>query len=187
MISSDSSDDEVVVVRREQFYKDRVNDGFMEHSYEFNERFRLTSLKMGELINRLGPVLTRHTNRSQPMTVSLMLQTALHFLGTGAQYHAISDMSGISKASVCRAVHDVIEAVVHALLAEFVQWPIDMQNVTKNLYDIAGFPMVCGVVDGTLINIAAPSDHEELYVDRHGNHSINCMVVCRPDLRQFSM
>lgn len=35
-----------------------------------------------------------------------------------------------------------------------------------------------GAVDGTLINIMAPKVYENDYVDRHGNHSVNAMLVC---------
>uniref|UniRef100_A0A8D9BCX6 Nuclease HARBI1 n=2 Tax=Cacopsylla melanoneura TaxID=428564 RepID=A0A8D9BCX6_9HEMI len=45
-------------------------------------------------------------------------------------------------------------------------------------------PTVVGCVDGTLINIDAPVENEEQFVDRHGAHSINCMACVGPD-RQF--
>ena len=57
-----------------------------------------------------------------------------------------------------------------------------MENTVRSFHAIAGMPLVCGCVDGTLINIDAPHLSEPAYVDRHGNHSINCMVVCGPDL-----
>ena len=40
-----------------------------------------------------------------------------------------------------------------------------------------------GAIDGTLVNIKTPIENEHNYVDRHGNHSINVMVVAGPDLR----
>lgn len=46
--------------------------------------------------------------------------------------------------------------------------------------------MVCGCVDGTLINILAPSQDEFQYVDRKSDHSINAMFVCGPNLRFFA-
>ena len=47
-------------------------------------------------------------------------------------------------------------------------------------------PMVFGCVDGTLINIIAPSEDENQYVDRKSDHSINAMFVCGPNLRFFA-
>lgn len=47
----------------------------------------------------------------------------------------------------------------------------------------AGMPFVIGAIDGTLINIKAPSIDEPAFVDRHGNHSLNCLAVCSADHR----
>lgn len=49
-----------------------------------------------------------------------------------------------------------------------------------------GMPMVFGCVDGTLINIIAPSQDENQYVDRNSVHSINAMFICGPNLRFFA-
>ncbi|XP_055842498.1 putative nuclease HARBI1 [Episyrphus balteatus] len=46
-------------------------------------------------------------------------------------------------------------------------------------------PAVVGCIDCTLIKIDAPNNHEDRFIDRHGNHSINCMLVCGPDLRFY--
>ncbi|CAI6354644.1 unnamed protein product [Macrosiphum euphorbiae] len=46
-----------------------------------------------------------------------------------------------------------------------------------------GFQFLCvaGCIDGTLINIDAPSTNGEPFVDRHVNHSINVTMVCGPN------
>lgn len=46
-------------------------------------------------------------------------------------------------------------------------------------------PLCVGCLDGTLINIDSPSQHEEQFIDRHGNHSITAMVVCGPNYEFF--
>jgi len=43
-------------------------------------------------------------------------------------------------------------------------------------------PLVCGCLDGTVIEVDAPSDNEMNLADRHGDHSINVKLVCGPDL-----
>ncbi|XP_052801683.1 putative nuclease HARBI1 isoform X2 [Mya arenaria] len=45
---------------------------------------------------------------------------------------------------------------------------------------IARFPNVIGVIDGTHIGIKAPHEHEEVFVNRKGVHSINVQVVFDP-------
>lgn len=183
MWSSESSDEEeAVVLRRPRIYRPRIEYGHMEESYEYNERFRLTAQKLEHLLNLLGFHLERPTERNHALPAKLQLQVALHWMGTGAQYHAIADMHGVCKASVCRAVHSVVTAVNNTMSAIYVKWPDNMQGVVEQFFAIRGMPMVCGCLDGTLIKIDAPSEHEDVFVDRHGNHSVNCMVVCGPDL-----
>ena len=40
-------------------------------------------------------------------------------------------------------------------------------------------------MDGSLIPIDAPTENEAAYVDRHGDHSINTMMVCGPNMEFF--
>jgi hypothetical protein len=89
------------------------------------------------------------------------------------------------KASVCRAVREVVAAVNRILLPEWVRWPRNMTEVVRKFHDRGRMPLVCGCVDGTLIETDAPTDNEADFVDRHENHSINVMVVCGPDLCVF--
>ncbi|KAL3973725.1 hypothetical protein ACER0C_022351 [Sarotherodon galilaeus] len=43
--------------------------------------------------------------------------------------------------------------------------------------DIAGFPGVVGVIDGTHVRIIAPSEDEAVFVNRRNFHSINVQIV----------
>ncbi|KAJ8866812.1 hypothetical protein PR048_032673 [Dryococelus australis] len=112
-------------------------------------------------------------------TVKLQLQVAHHWLGTGGHYHSVADMHGISKASVCRAVHNFVGAVIDEIFRQFVKWPKNVEDIVNKFYRSGGMLMVCGSVDGILIDIDVPKEYEPTFVDRHGNHSINCMVVSR--------
>lgn len=100
-------------------------------------------------------------------------------MGTGAQLHAVGDMHGVSKVCVSRVVDGLVNDLV---LPHMVSWPEDIADVVRRFHEVAEMPLVCGIVDGTLIKVDAPSDHEEQFVDRRRNHSINVMVVAGPDL-----
>jgi hypothetical protein len=64
------------------------------------------------------------------------------------------------------------------MFSRTVRWPDNADTVASGFYQYAGIPNVAGAVDGTLCNIIKPSHNEEQYLDRHGNHSINAMMVC---------
>ncbi|XP_054259674.1 putative nuclease HARBI1 [Macrosteles quadrilineatus] len=106
-------------------------------------------------------------------------------MGNGSQYHGLSDMHGVHKSTVCRAVHNFVRAVNNTLFPRVVDWPDDIVQVVQGFHAIAEMPLVIGCIDGTLINIDAPVLNEQQYVDRKNNHSINCMVVCGPDYSFF--
>ena len=54
-------------------------------------------------------------------------------------------------------------------------------EIKTKFYEIAHFPGVLGLADGTHIRIQRPSENEADYVDRHFYHSINVQVICRSD------
>jgi hypothetical protein len=71
------------------------------------------------------------------------------------------------------------------LFREFIKFPANIQNTQAEFYQIANVPFVAGCVDGTDIKIDAPIVHEEAYVDRHSNHSMNLTTVCGPRMEFF--
>lgn len=181
---SESSDDEIIIIRRRRVFLPRNNYEILQGAFEFNERFRLSSVKLEELISAIGPGLERLTERNQALSSKLMILVTLHWMGTGAQYHAVADMHGISKSSVCRAVNSIVQE----MFPDLVKWPENMDRVVERFYRLAGMPMVAGCLDGTLVpiyTIDAPTENEEQFVNRHGDHSINCLVVCGPDLQFY--
>jgi hypothetical protein len=94
----------------------------------------------------------------------------------------VGDKLGIFKASVRITVHEVVATVNRKILPQWVRRPRNVNEVTSEFYDLGRMPLVCGCVDGTVIEVDAPSDNETNLVDQHGNHSINVMLVCVPDL-----
>jgi hypothetical protein len=71
----------------------------MEGGYKYTERFRLTSVKMEQLLSMVGPFLRRETNESRDPSEKL-LQIVLNWLRTGGQYHSVCDTHGVSTARV---------------------------------------------------------------------------------------
>ena len=65
-----------------------------------------------------------------------------------------------------------------------IHFPTDEEipHIKRKFSEIAGLPQsVIGCIDGSLINIDAPTEAEEQFVDRKGNHSINLSAICGPD------
>lgn len=182
--SSSNEEDDTIISRtqlqeqrRRRVYRDRINFEFFLES-AFIERFRISRSAAEKVLNAIGPTIDHRSHINHALVPKQQLLLALHFFGNGSQYHGVGDMHGIHKSTVCRVVNRVSRAIHRILFPVYVRWPNNCGSISIGFSEIAGFPRVAGVVDGTLIPIKAPSVNESDYVDRHGDHSLNAMVVC---------
>lgn len=83
------------------------------------------------------------------------LLITLRYFATGSFLIVCGDFGGVSKASACRIIHKVSEAIAK-LRPDFVKFPSNIENITQGFYDIARFPRVVGVIDCTHIIIKSP-------------------------------
>lgn len=177
LFDSSDEDEEIQQPRRRKHFRQRINFDFLSE-IEYKERFRMNSGKVEFILRRIGHELEYASTKGGSLSPKQQLSIALHWMGSGSQYHTIADMHGVHKSSVCRAILRVVQAVNSHLLRDVVKWPENIENEVEKFFQIANFPYVCGVVDGSLIPIQAPSQYEAAFVDRKGQHSLNCMFVC---------
>ena len=92
-------------------------------------------------------------------------------------------MFGIDRAVVSRIIQRVSKAL-SATLHHYVcpQTQEEQRKAMTQLYRMGGFPNVIGCVDCTHVNIIAPRDNENEYINRRGHHSVTCCLVCDADL-----
>ncbi|XP_052809183.1 putative nuclease HARBI1 [Mya arenaria] len=84
------------------------------------------------------------------------------------------------KATVCRVIHCVADLIA-SKSDMFIRWPDQAeQDRTKAAFrDVAGFPCVIGLIDGTHVRVMKPSkEQERRFINRKGFPSINMMAVC---------
>ncbi len=160
--------------------RERINYSNLQPA-AFKEKFRLRQSEADFVLSFIGDKIKHRTTKNKALSPTQQLLTALHWYGNGSQYHGAADMHGISKSTVCRVLKRVTAAIVDTMFQKFVKWPENPIQVAADFYNVAEFPSVCGVVDGTLIPIDAPSENEQFFVDRHGNHSLNAMMISGPD------
>ena len=139
------------------------------------------------MVNSIEPHLSRQTKRSCALSAREQTLVALRYLATGGQFRLVGDAHGVSPATVSRCVHRVVAVINDVFFNDVVKFPdrgecfdipARFREVTKS-----GMPCVIGLVDGTHVKIIGPSENEEQFVNLHDDHSINCMLVCGPNLK----
>lgn len=92
-------------------------------------------------------------------------------------YRSVCEKFNIGKATAIRAVRRVTRAVIK-LAPNIITWPKEerVEEVFKGFAANSAFPKVIGALDGTHVNIRAPTNNPECYVDRKGHHSIQLQV-----------
>lgn len=95
----------------------------------------------------------------------------------------------MKKSTVCRTIKQVTRSI-NTRLARNIGWPADpdqLQDIKDRFWIASELEIenVCGLVDGTHINVVPPKQFESQYVNRHHDHSINAMGVCGPNMEFF--
>lgn len=130
---------------------------------------------MNEHIALVCPYVGRATRRNFALTPTVQVLATLWFYTSGSFSEVLEDGLGLSKASISRAVTAVNQVLLQ--LAErmtFPSTPEEIARANQGFHSIADIPRVIGVIDGTLIPIARPSNSEPVYVSRNGLRSIEC-------------
>ena len=108
---------------------DRPDDGLYERY-----RFRRESILF--LLQTLS-IQARPTNRSNPVPPLYAILLALRFYATGSFYNIVGDTLLLSKATVCRCVKRVTEALCQQVAA-FVNYRTTEAERKRAFFDIAG-------------------------------------------------
>lgn len=122
----------------------RINFSFM-YTSSFKERFRLAPSTAEHVLSIIGPFIKHKTMRNHALTEKQQLLVALHFFGSGSQYHCVGDMHGINASTVCRIINRVCGAIIRTMFSSIVRWPsTNLWTIPIAFSAIAGFPRVAG-------------------------------------------
>lgn len=72
-----------------------------------------------------------------------------------------------------------VSAALCELSPQYIVWPTgnNIKEIVLGFSSISNFPNTIGAIDGTHINIPAPKENAEAYVNRKGHHSIQLQVM----------
>jgi len=142
----------------------------------FREKHRVSPVVLEDLVNWIGPELSRRNRRGLPFTPKQRIQIFLHFLGTNGFYHEVGSCHLISRSAVGTIVREVAE-VLFSHRNEVIRWPDNPEKLAEDFHRIQRIPCVAGTIDGCHIPIQVPKADEASFINRKQFHSINALVV----------
>lgn len=111
------------------------------------------------------------------LDVALMM--TLWVLASPDTFRSVGVKFGVLKGVVHFHYKYIIEAL-REMAPTYVQWPnaFEKEIIAHSFEDQYGYPSVAGCIDGCLIEITAPLEHPQEYVDWHNHYSIQLQGVC---------
>lgn len=126
---------------------------------ELLRRYRLDRAGIMFVVDLLRDAITSPTRRHNAITPEKKVITTLRYLATGKMQQCSSDDLGLSQSSVSRVITQTLTALSQPnIVTQFVSFPLDARTLhthKRAFMDIAGFPGVVGVIDGTRENNCA--------------------------------
>lgn len=167
--------------RRRRVFRVR-RDIFREYDdTQLLQRFRLDRAGILFVTDLVRELIGSPTARNQALSPEMKVAITLRYLATGKMQLCSGDDFGVTQPTVSRVVSQTLEALTQRhIFRRFVKFPLtrhEVQRKQQRFMEVAGFPGVVGVIDGTHVGIVAPTEHEREYVNRRRFHSINVQVV----------
>ena len=129
----------------------------------------------------LTPVIAPTNNRNNSLNSIKKNLISLRYFATSTIQLNDGDVHEVSQPTVSRVITQVTDALTEPeIVRQFINLPTaagEIRQIKEDFYNIARFPNVIGVIDGTHVHIQAPHVDEPAYVNRMGYHSINTQVM----------
>ena len=141
---------------------------------EWKQNLRVNRATFHFLCRELQTHLERSDAVRTPLPLEQRVAICLWRLGTNVEYRTISHLFGVGISTVCMAVHDVSQAIVESLAAQYISIPTGqgLRRIVNGFSSKWGFPQCIGAIDGSHIPIIAPSENPLDYYNRKGYHSV---------------
>ncbi|XP_044049156.1 putative nuclease HARBI1 [Siniperca chuatsi] len=171
--------------RHAQIFQERKNVFELFDNAQLIKRYHVDRAGIIFVSELVRDVISPLTLRSNVFSAELKVVMTLCFLATGKMQQCHADDLGLSQPSISRTIMETIMALsAPHIVTRFIDFPTTLRVIQQKqtqFMQIASFPGVIGVIDGTHIKITATSVNENVYVNRKRYHSINTQVVFDAD------
>eukprot|EP00794_Sanderia_malayensis_P012600 gene12600-biopygen10039 len=128
--------------------------------------------RLVEYVNKIKPRLAKESVTEDPVSPEMRIAVCIYRLARGDYLHAIAELVGLGKATVCLIVKEVCEALVDCMWHEYVdsKMPSDINSLQEvmELFDQEWQYQCCfGAIDGCHIPIKCPKGGAESAKEYH--------------------
>ncbi|XP_064646160.1 putative nuclease HARBI1 [Lineus longissimus] len=167
-------------LRRERVFRDRLHPFDVYDDVDLIKRYRMPRPVLMQVVDLLHEDVAHPTSRSHAVPASLQVLSAIRYYATGTFQLVDGDTVNLSQPTISRIVTRVTDALA-SRARDFIKFPLDdasLDAIKEGFYtDRHRMPNVVGVVDGSLVQIKAPSVNEPANVCRKGFHAINVQGI----------
>ncbi|KAJ8671122.1 hypothetical protein QAD02_002381 [Eretmocerus hayati] len=166
-----------------------ISDPFDMHPIQFRKLYRLTPTLARDVVEMLREELNR--NRTTRVTEELQVLITLRFLATGSFQRGTGQdfLHPVCQSLVSKILAKVLDAIC-TFGEQFIFLPrtpeerFQTQYAFRNLIRIPG---ILGLIDGFLVKMKRPAEHEEAYVNYAHGCSVNVQVIVNAEGRIMSL
>ncbi|KAK9980706.1 hypothetical protein ABG768_000296, partial [Culter alburnus] len=179
---------DLVLIEEEEIprrvFNDRNNPLETMNDIQLLREYRFDRQSILRLTATLEHDIEHQTRQSYEVPALLQVLIALRFFACGTFQSVIADVFKVHKSTVCRTVHRVALDLCRQI-DKYVKFPSKDEEdaIAERFFAVAGFPRICGVIDGTHVRIQAPHQYEDQFVNRKNFHSLNVQLICDPDCK----
>lgn len=104
----------------------------------------------------------------------------LNWLATGNMYATVGAVFDLSRAEICRIVHEGVHALRSTLVRDEVKFPessSELLHACKGFYGLCSLPGACGALDGTFMKILKPGIDKVRFSDVYFCYKKYCAII----------
>ena len=100
------------------------------------------------MTNLLLDDLKSVSHKGRPVPPKIQILVTLRYLGSASLQSTVGDAHNLSQPTVSLCVNRVCNALIEKKNT-FICWPTSLRTIQTKFFEIASFPKVVGVIDGT--------------------------------------
>ena len=182
--------------RKYEFRKRRIlEEATKMNDREFLRRFRVSRKVFNHILELIRDELPiGNSPNHQSLLPEERLLIFLFTAGTSISNFNAAYAHNVSEGTINNCLKEVMDAIEKVIVPKYITLPTTAEAMeeARLFQDRHNFPpkphapIVIGAIDGTHVLVTAPEDKKIECVNRHGTHSLNCMILAGASFRIYA-